>query len=295
MNRITVGIVSNNRRLRVAYRLLLEQEGTSNIAILWDTLLGEDVKTCQTQYGQPDILLVDYEGAHNQSPFGLEDLNLIFPESSFLLICDDCEKSRERERGVTLRQFLVSKYCSVQTLLSAISKAVLTVMLSKKQLRTGIAYLLFLCFLLTSCVDLSESRDDGQEGATSTPTEQQGQAGNSAAQNDESTTDVSVNPSEFEGTYEATLPCKDCEGIHHTIVINNDQTFRMSSEYLGKDETLEDNGRYKLIENASIIHLRGTDTDLKLRIGEDKLFQLDKDDEIIEGKDAHRYVYTKKE
>ncbi|MBD1422072.1 hypothetical protein [Sphingobacterium chuzhouense] len=137
MNRITVGIVSNNRRLRVAYRLLLEQEANSNVEILWDTLLGEDVKACQMQYGQPDILLVDYEGACNQT-FGLEDLKLIFSESSFLLICDDCEQSRSKERGVTLRQFIVSKYCSVQTLLSVISKAVLSVMLSKRQVRTGI-------------------------------------------------------------------------------------------------------------------------------------------------------------
>ncbi len=137
MNRITVGIVSNNRRLRVAYRLLLEQEANSNVEILWDTLLGEDVKARQMQYGQPDILLVDYEGACNQT-FGLEDLKLIFPESSFLLICDDCEQSRNCERAVKLRQFLISKYCSVQTLLSVISKAVLSVMLSKRQVRTGI-------------------------------------------------------------------------------------------------------------------------------------------------------------
>lgn len=157
-----------------------------------------------------------------------------------------------------------------------------------------LASLFFLFSLFSACVDLSQPRDE-DGAATGTPAEQQEYAGNSAAQDDESTTDVSVNPSEFEGTYEATLPCGDCDGIHTVITINNNHTFRISSEYLGKNKKIEDNGPFKLIENASIIHLQGTETDLKLKIGEDKLFQLDKDDNVIEGEHAKDFVFEKRD
>ncbi|PRD57180.1 copper resistance protein NlpE [Sphingobacterium gobiense] len=157
-----------------------------------------------------------------------------------------------------------------------------------------LTFFLFLSFLFSACVDLSKPRDE-DGAATDTPAERQGHSGNSAAQDDESTTDVSVNPSEFEGTYEATLPCGDCDGVHTIIVINNNHTFRISSEYLGKNKKIEDNGPFKLIENASIIHLKGTDTDLKLKIGEDKLFQLDKDDQVIEDEHAKDFTFEKKD
>ncbi|WP_133166287.1 hypothetical protein [Sphingobacterium haloxyli] len=139
MKRITVGIVSNNKRLRIAYRLLLEEEGEDQTEVLWDSLLAEDLRIYRTHYGQPDVLLVDYEGVCNQVSFCLEDLKSLFPQSAFLLICDDCEKNLNKERGVKLRQFLISKYCSVQTLLSSISKVVLSAVLSKRKPSTGFA------------------------------------------------------------------------------------------------------------------------------------------------------------
>lgn len=125
MNRVTVGIVSNNRRLRVAYRLLFEQETEGYVEVLWDAVLGGEVKSCQKYYGQPDVLVVDYEGMCDQASFDLEELNYIFPGSKFLFVCDDSNASRTRELGKNLQQFLISKYCSVQTLLSAISTLIL--------------------------------------------------------------------------------------------------------------------------------------------------------------------------
>lgn len=150
-----------------------------------------------------------------------------------------------------------------------------------------------------SCVDLSDRREDGSDAAgAATESTPQGDAQSSGqsgvpAQGDESTTDISVNPTDFEGTYEATIPCEDCEGIQTTIVINNNQTYKISSNYLGKNKTIDDNGRFKLIENASVLHLQGKDTDLKLKIGENKLFELDADGEVVQGNNAEQYVYNK--
>lgn len=165
---------------------------------------------------------------------------------------------------------------------------------------TRLIYILMLCLVcLISCVDLSERQEDGGASGNSTETTPQGGVESSGqpgvpAQADVSTTDVSVNPTDFEGTYEGTVPCKDCDGIQTTIVINKNQTYRISSNYLGRNKTIDDNGRFKLIENASVVHLQGKNTDLKLKIGENKLFQLDEDGETVQGENAEQYVYYKK-
>ncbi|WP_166637866.1 copper resistance protein NlpE [Sphingobacterium paludis] len=149
-------------------------------------------------------------------------------------------------------------------------------------------------------MDLSKPQDDDQ-AATGTASEtgsassnaQTGQEGTTAAGDNESTTDVAVNPTDFEGSYEGTIPCEDCQGIRTKIVINNNETFQISSEHLGTDKKLNDNGRFKVLENGSILHLRGKDTDLKLKIAKDKLLHLDNKGEVIEGEAANKFVYNK--
>lgn len=169
----------------------------------------------------------------------------------------------------------------------------------KKHLLASLGSLSILMFTLVSCVDLSERQEDGDAAGTPAQTAPQDNAASGGqpgmpAQADSSTTDVSVNPTDYEGTYEGTVPCEDCDGIQRTIVINNNKTYRISSNYLGKNKTVDDNGLFKLIDNASVIHLEGKDTDLKLKIGENKLFQLDKDGKVVQGNNAEQYVYHKK-
>lgn len=162
------------------------------------------------------------------------------------------------------------------------------------------AYLCLLGLTFSSCVDLSKPQEDGQ-GTTSTTTEtgqaatseQTGQSGTPAAGDDEASTDESVNLTDFEGTYEGTIPCEDCEGIRTKITINNNETFNIHTERLGTGKTVADNGRYKLEENGGILHLKAKDTDLKLKIAENKLLHLDKNDQVVEGKEANQYVYQK--
>jgi len=150
-----------------------------------------------------------------------------------------------------------------------------------------------------SCVDLSKPQNEEQSSTGNAETgqantnQQTGQATTEGAGDQESTTDESVNPTDFYGIYEGTIPCDDCEGIKTTLIINNNETFSISAEQLGSQKSTKDNGRYKLEENGGILHLRAKDTDLKLQIAKDKLLHLDKHGEVIEGTMAEQYVYRK--
>lgn len=145
MDKVTVGIVSDNKRFRMAYRLLIEAEADGFVDVLWDALAGKDVQASLNHYGLPDVILVDYEGVCTQPSLNLKkrklkELQKLFPNSSVLFICNDCEKNSPVKVGKDLRQFLVSKYCSAQKLLQFISNTVLCTILLKRPSRIGLLH-----------------------------------------------------------------------------------------------------------------------------------------------------------
>ncbi|PRD54056.1 copper resistance protein NlpE [Sphingobacterium gobiense] len=103
----------------------------------------------------------------------------------------------------------------------------------------------------------------------------------------------SQNAIDWMGTYEATLPCADCPGIKTVLVLREDETFEMRSEYLERDVKFEDKGTFEWKNNGSVVHLKGEDTDIKLKVGEHMLFQLDQDGNEITGDLAEHYIYKK--
>ncbi|MNJ02872.1 hypothetical protein D3C73_1629870 [compost metagenome] len=48
-------------------------------------------------------------------------------------------------------------------------------------------------------------------------------------------------------------------------------------------------------DNGSVVHLTGKETNIKLKVGENKLIGLDQEGKEIEGPNAHLYVYNKVE
>lgn len=104
----------------------------------------------------------------------------------------------------------------------------------------------------------------------------------------------SQNALDWSGTYQGVVPCADCPGIETTIVINPDETFSYSGEYLERDLIVEDNGKFMWHDNGSSIHLVGKDVNLKLKVGENQLMMLDQEGNIIQSELKDHYTLTKK-
>ena len=94
--------------------------------------------------------------------------------------------------------------------------------------------------------------------------------------------------------YEGTLPCADCEGILSTVTLSNNDSFVYTSVYMGKNDTIVDAGKIMWMNNGNVAHLKGASADVQLKVGENKLIQLDQEGKVIEGALADKYIYTKK-
>jgi heat shock protein HslJ len=107
--------------------------------------------------------------------------------------------------------------------------------------------------------------------------------------------DSSATSVDWEGQYQATLPCADCEGIATTIFLFKDGEYLKTSRYLGKSaEELVEKGKFKWNDTGSSIFL----SDLKsgpnqYLVGENQLFQLDMDGNRITGDLADNYRFRK--
>ncbi len=47
----------------------------------------------------------------------------------------------------------------------------------------------------------------------------------------------SANSLDWAGEYKGVVPCADCEGIETSLTLNMDQSYQLSTIYLGKDAT----------------------------------------------------------
>lgn len=153
-------------------------------------------------------------------------------------------------------------------------------------LRKDVAFAL-LCFSLTAC-NYTGDKNKTTDGRKPDTTAQQPAA---------ATGDNAQNALDWSGTYEATLPCADCPGIKTVLTLNKDQTFLRSEQYLKnhtEETTTEDKGRFEWNKNGNVIHLKGKTTDLLLKVGENRLFALDKRGEEIGGSHKDDYIFTKK-
>src|SRR5690606_38945248 len=103
----------------------------------------------------------------------------------------------------------------------------------------------------------------------------------------------SQNSVDWMGTYEAVLPCADCPGIKTVLVLREDETFEILNEYLERDTESADEGTFVWEDSGSVVHLKGKNTDLKLKVGENSLFQLDQGGREITGNLAEHYRYRK--
>jgi|SRR5690554_74777 len=103
---------------------------------------------------------------------------------------------------------------------------------------------------------------------------------------------------DWEGTYKGVLPCADCEGIETTLVIERNGEYELTSNYLTEksdDTEWIDRGMIKWDETGSNITLISTlDTEKRqFKVGENQLFYLDEEGQVIEGELAEKYILIK--
>lgn len=101
---------------------------------------------------------------------------------------------------------------------------------------------------------------------------------------------------DYFGMYEGTLPCADCEGIKTTLTLNEDKTFVLTSEYLGKkkDNKFEEKGSYT-IEDGEIAVVKICDIETNYyKLQEGSLAMLTSEKKMVEGELAPNYILTKK-
>lgn len=100
---------------------------------------------------------------------------------------------------------------------------------------------------------------------------------------------------DWNGIYEGTLPCADCEGIETTIQVKKNLTFASKQTYLGKNVVpLIHHGTFSWNEAGNIITLSADDnTKRSYFVGENTLTHLDNDARKITGDLASKYVLQK--
>ena len=104
----------------------------------------------------------------------------------------------------------------------------------------------------------------------------------------------SQNSLDWEGTYTGTLPCADCEGILTTLQLNNDNTFKKSTDYLGEqDGKFETTGTFTWSSDGNKIILVSQDGKEMYQVREGNLLMLDQEGQEVTGSLASHYILTK--
>jgi copper homeostasis protein (lipoprotein) len=113
--------------------------------------------------------------------------------------------------------------------------------------------------------------------------------------NQTTTQHTSKNSLDWYGSYAGVIPCADCAGIETWITLNKDLSYRLRTRYLGKDDRVfERQGTFVWEENGNVIYLKDlSEGPNRYHVGENLLFQLDKQGKRITGDLAEKYILRK--
>lgn len=105
----------------------------------------------------------------------------------------------------------------------------------------------------------------------------------------------SANSLDWAGVYKGVVPCADCEGIETSLTLNMDNSYQLSTTYLGKEATpFKQQGSFEWDAKGSVIRLLDQKEGPALyKVIENQLIQLDMQGELITGDLADNYKLTK--
>lgn len=99
----------------------------------------------------------------------------------------------------------------------------------------------------------------------------------------------------FQGTYKGILPCGDCEGLEMIICLNENNTYAIQSQYLGKgNKIFEQHGTFTWNKTGSVVIFDNIDNaPNQYAVEKNTLIQLDLEGKLIAGNLANHYRLTK--
>lgn len=107
----------------------------------------------------------------------------------------------------------------------------------------------------------------------------------------------SSNSLDWAGIYTSVVPCADCEGIQTTVVLNQNMTYQLTTNYLGRNEAPSfEEGSFKWDKTGGSVVLSVKDkkaTPSMYKVGENTLVQLDMKGNRMEADVELRYTLVK--
>ncbi len=95
------------------------------------------------------------------------------------------------------------------------------------------------------------------------------------------------------GVYHGFTPCDDCKGVKTTFALNQNGSYILITQYVGKSEReIVEKGKFSWGNQSDTIVLtpRNSSTTRQYLVGENMLIQLDDNGNRISGKLADRYI-----
>lgn len=104
------------------------------------------------------------------------------------------------------------------------------------------------------------------------------------------------NSLDWQGTYSGVLPCADCSGIETGLTLNADNTYVLTTSYLGKQDSGANTLEGKFEWNGNFINLLGIkegERPTTYKVEENRIRQMDLKGKEIKGDLAQNYVLKK--
>ena len=164
-----------------------------------------------------------------------------------------------------------------------------------KNLVSFLSSLIILC-VFTSCSKNTEIQVEDEKIAISektTDTIPEAVSGATYSTDDNTMTSV-----DWTGTYFATLPCGRCEGIEMWVTLKSDGAYALNTNYLGLNDALEEEftGKFTWNKSGGIVTFEGLKGIYpgKFKVGENRIWYMDKDGNQMTGTLADQYILEKK-
>ncbi|WP_068598004.1 copper resistance protein NlpE [Vaginella massiliensis] len=150
----------------------------------------------------------------------------------------------------------------------------------------GISFLV-LIGLIFSCNKPKES--------TTVPTENNRETFDSISESEQfKDHHTSRNSLDWAGTYDGVLPCADCEGIKMQVVVNENETIEIQSEYLGKNKATHEKGKITWTEDENAFYFDAENKERYFfQVQENQLLMLSPEGVKIEGPLEDYYILLK--